>query len=63
VIRSFSVPDHSGTGAGSAGSSRPSPTRIPTAACVIDFAMLQEINVVVASIRRSGSNWFAGWTP
>ncbi len=64
MIDSFSVPAHSGTGAGSAGSSRPSPTRIPRAAWVIDLAMLQEISGVSA-VTGISSGWkrFAGRRP
>ena len=63
MIPAFSVPSHSGTGAGAAGSSTPSPTRIPTAAWVMLLAMLHEINVESASSGCSGWKSLAGWTP
>ena len=64
MIAAFSVPAHSGTGAASAGSIRPSPTSMPTAAWVIDLAMLHEISGV-AAVTGSVSGWnrFGGRTP
>ncbi len=64
MIASFSVPAHSGTGAGSAGSSAPSPTTMPSAAWTIDFAVLHEISGL-AAVTGSGSGWnrFGGRTP
>ena len=64
MIASFSVPAHSGTGAGSAGSRRPSPTSSPTAAWAIDLAMLHEISGV-AAVTGSASGWnrLGGRTP
>ena len=64
MIASFSVPFHSGTGAGSSGSMRPSPTRMPRAAWVIDLATLHEISGVSAVIGAgSVSNRLAGRAP
>ena len=56
VMACFSVPFHDGTGAGAEGSSRPSPTRMPTAAWVMLLAMLHEMSVVSASTGPPGPN-------
>ena len=48
--------------AGASRSSRPSPTSIPTAACVIDLAVLHDTNVV-SGVTSSGPNTVAGCTP
>ena len=63
VIDAFSVPSQSGTGAGASRSSAPSATSNPTAAWVIDLAMLHELSVDSASIAISGWNAFAGCVP
>ncbi len=62
-MSALGVPAHSGTGAGASRSSSPSPTNMPTAAWVIDFAMLHEVNVVDAEISISGWKMLAGWVP
>ncbi len=63
MIAAFGVPAHSGTGAGASTSSAPSPTRMPTAACVIDLAMLHDVSVDSAVISIAGWKMFSGWIP
>ena len=60
MIASFGVPSHPATAAGRSSSSRPSPTRMPTAAWVMLFAMLHDVNVVSAVTGPPGPKIVSG---
>ena len=62
MIDACSVSTHSGTAAGASTSMRPSTTSSPTAACVIDFAMLHEISGESAVVPPSSGDAPAGTT-
>ena len=63
MMTSFGVPSQPATAAGRSSSSRPSPTRMPTTACVMLFAMLHEVSVVSAVTGPPGPKIVSGCTP